>query len=350
MKKTLVSVIVPIYNAKEYLQDCVESLLNQTYKNIEILLVDDGSNDGTEVLCEELAKSDERICVFHKENGGTHTVRNLGVENANGDYLMFIDPDDWLDLDTIERCMVYANNEDLDVIRFNYVREFEGQSLKKENKLLEERLYIGDECKNLARLTTGLIQNELNNPETFNFLASACFNIYRKSVIIDNNIKFPNIREIGTFSDGLFNILVFLNINKFRFMDVGFYHYRKTNTGSATYNYRQDFLNKQLLMFDIIKKSIPMEEDDFKKAYYNRIAFTTFELCLNVFKRKSTYKQKYNEIKSIICDELHVEAFKHFELSNLPIKWKVYNLFIKMRCTRCVVLLTKVMRYIQKSR
>lgn len=97
MERPLISIIVPIYNIKEYLPRCVHSITAQTYKNLEILLVDDGSTDGTGELCDELAKEDARILVFHKENGGPSSARNFGIAKAQGEYLGFIDSDDYID-------------------------------------------------------------------------------------------------------------------------------------------------------------------------------------------------------------------------------------------------------------
>ena len=98
----LISVIVPVYNIQDYLERCVRSIMNQTYKNLEILLVDDGSTDGSGELCERLAKEDERIRVFHKENGGSSSARNVGIREAKGDYLGFIDSDDYIEPDMYE--------------------------------------------------------------------------------------------------------------------------------------------------------------------------------------------------------------------------------------------------------
>lgn len=103
MEKPLISIIIPIYNIKEYLPRCVHSITAQTYKNLEILLVDDGSTDGTGELCEELAKEDLRIRVFHKENGGSSSARNLGIAKATGEYLGFVDSDDYIGSDMYER-------------------------------------------------------------------------------------------------------------------------------------------------------------------------------------------------------------------------------------------------------
>lgn len=103
MNKPLITVIVPVYNIIEYLPRCVESICNQTYRNLEILLVDDGSTDGTDKLCDELAKKDDRIRVFHKENGGSSTARNLALSYAKGEYVGFVDSDDFIAPDMYEK-------------------------------------------------------------------------------------------------------------------------------------------------------------------------------------------------------------------------------------------------------
>lgn len=101
----LISVIIPVYNVEKYLRRCVESVMLQTYKDIEILLIDDGSTDGSGQICDELAYKDRRIHVFHKENGGVSSARNLGIERACGDYICFVDSDDWIDIDYFENAI-----------------------------------------------------------------------------------------------------------------------------------------------------------------------------------------------------------------------------------------------------
>lgn len=113
MERPLISIIVPIYNIEEYLPRCVHSITAQTYKNLEILLVDDGSTDGTGELCEKLAQEDDRIRVFHKENGGSSSARNFGIARSNGEYLGFVDSDDYIDSDMYE--LLYGGIEKYNV-------------------------------------------------------------------------------------------------------------------------------------------------------------------------------------------------------------------------------------------
>ena len=114
--KSLLSVIVPIYKVEDYLPKCVESIRNQTYSNLEIILVDDGSPDGCGAICDEFAQKDSRIRVIHKENGGLSDARNAGIDVATGDYLAFVDSDDWLEPDAFEAMLALAEKYDAKMV------------------------------------------------------------------------------------------------------------------------------------------------------------------------------------------------------------------------------------------
>ena len=119
----LISVIVPVYNVERYLKRCVHSIMAQTYREIEILLVDDGSRDSSGRLCDELAAQDARIRVFHKENGGVSSARNVGIEMASGEYLCFVDSDDWLDTDYFSKAVPVLQKERPRLLMNNYVKD-----------------------------------------------------------------------------------------------------------------------------------------------------------------------------------------------------------------------------------
>ena len=344
------SIIIPIYNVEKYLEQCLYSVINQTYTNLEIICVIDGSTDNSLKICREFADKDERVKVYYKENGGTHTARNKGLEMACGEYVMFIDPDDWLDLDTLECLTDKIEKYDLDVIRFNYIREFGDSHLKKQNTFLKDTVYKGEECFTLLRQTVGLIDSELKHPENLNFLASVCFSAYRKKLITDNQVEFFYIREIGSFSDGLFNIELFKNVESFLFIDKGFYHYRKTNNQSATSNYRENFPEKQSLLFRKIEETLrSCYTEDIEKSLSNRIAIGTMELCLNALISNKTFFEKLKEMKSVLKDDVHKKAISSLEMKYLPFGWKVYFGFIKMRNVYFVYFLTYVIRKLMRK-
>ena len=115
-----VSVVIPVYNVEKYLDKCVNSILSQTYTDFELILVDDGSPDNCPKMCDEWAKKDSRIIVIHKENGGVSAARNDGIVRASGDYLLFVDSDDYINKDLLKVCYENLLNQDLDILSFNY--------------------------------------------------------------------------------------------------------------------------------------------------------------------------------------------------------------------------------------
>lgn len=339
-----VTIVVPVYNTKAYLKDCVDSLTAQTFRNLEILLIDDGSTDGSGILCDELSEKDSRIRVIHKVNGGAASVRNLGIDEAAGEYIMFIDSDDWLDIDAIENLIKYADEHKTDVVRFNYVREFSEKHLIKKNTFLEERLYTNEECLSVCRQTLGLTGKELTHPENMNFLASCGFNLYRKKLLLDVGERFVSIQEIGAFVDGLFNFSVFMHVKRFVFIDKPYYHYRKTNENAATARYRTNYLNRQLVLFEKIKDKINSKNmwDFFSEAYNNRMVHATMEIAFNAMRNKASRLERYKEIRYVLHHPQFVEAYKSFSLDNLSLMWKVYFFFITHSMTLPTYLMTAI--------
>ena len=120
---TLISVIVPVYNTAKYLDKCVETLVNQSYANLEIILVDDGSPDESPAMCDKWAIRDNRIKVIHKDNGGVSDARNCGLREAEGDYIVFIDSDDWVDIDMMKILLSTAIEYEADIVNCQFVEE-----------------------------------------------------------------------------------------------------------------------------------------------------------------------------------------------------------------------------------
>ena len=127
MDNLLISVIVPVYNTEKYLGRCVDSIINQTYTNLEIILVDDGSPDNSPAICDEYAKKDQRIKVIHKENGGLSSARNAGLDIAKGDFISFIDSDDWVEKDLFEVLVSLYGKTQAEIIASSFVGDGNGQ-------------------------------------------------------------------------------------------------------------------------------------------------------------------------------------------------------------------------------
>ena len=116
MEEKKVSVIIPVYNVKEYVEKCVETVIKQTYSNLEIILVDDGATDGSGEICDKLACKDQRIEVIHKKNGGLSDARNAGLKVVTGEYYLFVDSDDWISVNMVKRLVDCAEKEDADIV------------------------------------------------------------------------------------------------------------------------------------------------------------------------------------------------------------------------------------------
>ena len=150
MDEMLISVIVPIYNAEKYLKICIDSIINQSYYNIQIILVDDGSEDNCPAICDEYAQLDTRIIVIHKKNQGLVLARKSGLQIATGEYITFVDADDYIDIDTYEKIVNNINYDMPDIIAYDLIEEYSDRTVKKENQFsaglykeeqLKEKIY-----------------------------------------------------------------------------------------------------------------------------------------------------------------------------------------------------------------
>lgn len=226
MKKSLkVSIIIPVYKTEEFLHRCVKSAVNQTYKNIEILLVDDGSPDSCPQMCDEWAKRDNRIKVIHKINGGLSSVRNVGVKVAEGDFVMHLDSDDWLELDAIDKLVKEQIRTDADVVW--------GKALMhapEGNTILDEPHY-----KNKHEWL--LCYSKL----TGNIVMTCCRRIIRRSMLIENNIH--AVVGCNYAEDKVQMTQIAYYANSFSFIDDIVYHYNRLNEGSLTAQNRKKNFN-----------------------------------------------------------------------------------------------------------
>ena len=148
MEQSLISIIIPVYNGEKYLRPCIDSILHQTYKHWELLLIDDGSKDTSGAICDEYA-SDPRISVVHKENGGQASARNQGVAMAKGEYISFVDCDDWLETDMYERMVQTMHSQQAEIIICGYIEEYKSRQ-KKVHADGEMKVYEASEALKLV--------------------------------------------------------------------------------------------------------------------------------------------------------------------------------------------------------
>lgn len=218
----MVSVIVPAYNIAPYLERCVNSILNQTYSELEVLLVDDGSTDETPMLCDKLASMDSRVKVFHKENGGVSSARNLALDNCRGDYISIIDGDDWIEPTLYEDAVRKMEETNKDVYMFEYYIDVKGES----NKHSVDQSYYGVIDRETAMLHSIAPHNRFASSKVFS-----------KKILLNSHlpcqIRFETDIILG--EDTLFIEKAFLNSNGAFYTDTPYYHYDQRD-GSATHS------------------------------------------------------------------------------------------------------------------
>lgn len=241
MRKGVVSVVLPIYNVEKYLNRCVKSVVNQSYKNLEIILVDDGSPDNCPVLCDEWAKKDSRIKVVHKKNAGLGYARNTGIENATGEYICFFDSDDYIALNTIEKAYNLATQEKSDMVVFGFCNvKANGATGKAVIPHTEKTTFSGKEVQDV--FLADLIGPDVKNGKQTDLWMSAWACLYSLEMIQKVSWRFVSEREI--ISEDIYSLLgLYKYVNRVSVLSEALYFYCE-NASSLTHTYKKDRYNK----------------------------------------------------------------------------------------------------------
>lgn len=323
MNNPLVTVVVPVYNVEKYLDRCVESIVNQTYKKLEIILVDDGSPDKCPQMCDEWAKKDSRIKVIHKKNAGAGMARNTGIEEASGRYLLFVDSDDYIDLKTVEKCMFSLEKTQADVVMFGRFSVSADGTVKETPVVTDEYYFSGNQV--VDDILPGLFVHERG------IGISSCNKMYDLQLIKEKNIKYKSEREILS-EDAIFNLEFFAYVKSVSIIPESFYYYFK-NENSFSRSYRKDlqklnnnFLEKSLNICE--KNSYKQKITDYVRARYHIYAFAGMKQIKSCSFSKD---EKKNLLNDFFKDEiLHKSiTFETFKPKSIPLK--IFYLCIKFR-------------------
>ena len=286
MKMNLVSIIVPVYNVEPYLEKCINSILNQTYKDFELILVDDGSPDNCPAICDEYAKKDSRITVIHKQNGGVSSARNEGIKIAKGEFIWFVDSDDYIETNALEILSGYIEKSpsDLYIFEQGLSEKFDIDNL---NNLFYEHYF------------------------KYHFGFAPWNKIYKNSILQSSSLFFDTEETVG--EDLLFNVNYYTKINSLKFLDEKLYHYVvRENSAMTTYddkryekqmrlyfkihNLLKDYVSHEVLAVLFLMHIISGLNQSFKKfnlfkfrkiikEYLTQTSFDkkTFKRAINVF-------------------------------------------------------------------
>lgn len=296
-----VSIVIPVYNVEEYLPKGIASVQNQTLKDIEIILVNDGSADRSLDLCRKYAEKDIRIKVIDKPNGGVSTARNAGIEASIGEYIGFIDPDDWVEPEMFENMYNKAVEIKADACMCNYLRNTEG-------KAVPIPLGINHDLTSREAIVNELIAGIISCPGLDSGAAPIMGNVWRclfkRQLINSNNIRF--IEGLSFMEDAVFCIQAFSKCGRIA-IDEGYYYNYRIMLRSATASYKKDFLKMQRQVYGIIEQVLKSEKLDTVLQERMDIRYVTmdFDLIANEIHKDSpkTYGQKIRSILEICRDQ-----------------------------------------------
>lgn len=286
---SLVSIIVPVYNAERYLSRCIDSILEQSFTDFELLLINDGSNDNSAGICDEYVAKDSRVLVFHKENGGASAARNYGLDKAVGKYVCFIDADDWVGKDYIKQLLPYEG-EDMVICSISY----EGDT--------NRNLCISDKKRNRE-----CIESTLHQMIDHMAVCSPCCKIMRRDIIKKESIRFDVNVSVG--EDMLFICDYFsTGLDKIRTISLPLYHYYVGDSGSLSHRV-VDFETTEYVL-ECIKERV----DKLSKVYnwdsddgYKRHLCTQFNNMMLYAKSRSSFFERLKYMKRTI-DNVYIHV------------------------------------------
>lgn len=273
----MVSIIIPVFNAEKYIHRCIDSILSQTYTDIEVLLIDDGSQDNCGIICDQYAEKDKRIKVFHQQNRGVSFARQKGLDKANGEYIIHVDPDDWIEKEEIEGLYYKAITENADMVIFDYWYETNN----------EKRII----CERPTTLDAASVRRQILCQQIH---GSCCNKLISKKIIDAIGCGFHPL-NISYCEDILFNIRLLLHNIRITYLPKAYYHYNLSNPSSVTKSFSKKKLYAWMDAIEELSNILPKEDIPYLYAQKKDVLYVAFRL-----KRfdiiKNTYKDIHNQI------------------------------------------------------
>ncbi len=292
----LYSIIVPVYNVEKYLRECVDSILNQTYTNFEVILVDDGSTDDSPAICDEYAKSDKRVKVIHKENGGLVSARKTGIALATGDYVLNVDSDDYIDVNLLEDADKILAETKAEIFCFGYYKVFC-------NKKDEKALWFDTGFYDKSKLREKIYPNLMRNVNGKRIEPNLWSKIFKRSLLSPFQLTTNERIYIGEDESVSLPCLYF---SKSIYITDRCYYYYRQNQSSMTKAKKgypwTDIPNR----VEVYKKYFPLNKYGFKEQLDRLIVHELF----NVAKSHLRTSRPYKEVKKEIFEQFGKEEYK----------------------------------------
>lgn len=318
----MISIIVPVYNTSAYLTRCLDSLLAQTYPNIELICVNDGSTDNSLEILKYYSSRHSNLKVFDRDNEGVSSSRNFGISKSSGKWIMFVDSDDWLEHDAVKQAYNAGQIAHADIISFDYICEYsKGHEYRYHGS--NDAIYRGADF--FLRIL-GPIATQLNEPHKLESMS--CAKLYRKEVL--DGCTFIDLKRIGTSEDTLFNLMIAKKNVTALYLHYAGYHYRKTNQQATTQTYKLNLIEKWDALYEIIDNLVdtPVE----REAFANRVACSLIGSGINEMKGNASICEKRAWVKNTLNKERYRHAFSGLNLKYISsLKWKLFFYSAKHR-------------------
>lgn len=341
MDTGLVSIIVPVYNSEKFLKRCVESILDQSYKNIEVILINDGSTDSSGEICDFFSKKDSRVKVINQTNSGPSIARNRGIDKAKGKYIQFVDSDDYIEYNMTETLVnEMGKNIDLVLCGYKYIYKDDNNKLIiKNSNIYKESCLTKSEF--LSRF--GILFKDY-------YINYICNKLYIKDIIRKHNIRFDLSTDWG--EDLLFNLHYLNQCNKVSIVDKLLYNYNKYNDNSITSSFNRNLCNNQRKMYDSVRMFLKENDSYFgenKRIVEERFANSILVCLNNLFHPEAKYceaeiKDKVTKIIDNDVVRLNVCYFKTGGLQQ-----KVIGRAIENKSVNSIIFFFKMKNYLKKK-
>ena len=333
-----VSIIVPIYNVERYLESCIESILSQTYENFELILVDDGSPDQCGIICDKYATQDSRIKVIHKENQGLGVARNTGLDYATGEFVCFVDSDDWLEPYAIEYWIRAQRKYDADIVMCNYQKKNDNKEVLYRYEIRnKECCYRGKKIE--QEIFWPMIGQESMVREDFTINMCVWTNLYRRELIESEQIRFLSEREYLS-EDICFNLQYLLSCKIAVMIPESLYCYRYNPT-SLTSRYKGDEYQKAVALYNKVQswakqaKTVEFREFRVERFFITKVREVMFRLCGS----NMSYREKAKVCKKILRDNTLQDVIYRYPIKRYKLKYKVPVYLMKWKNVKGTVLL-----------
>lgn len=338
----LVSIIIPVYNVEQYIRTCMDSVICQTYTNLEILLIDDGSTDNSLMICREYEKYDTRIRVYHKSNEGLGLTRNYGLTRVKGKYVTFLDSDDYLGSDAVYDMVDVAEKEKADLVIAGFKKVTNEKKVLYTEKYKNE-IFIGEQVKN--DLLPRMIGSKPEKKDSI--FRMACGKLYLVSRIIENHIEFLSERTVMS-EDLAFQIELLPMLEKAVVISEEIYYYRQ-NPSSITARYEQSRFDRSVRMYQYVldkikEKGLPIDSElrAQKMLFVHLFGALRQEDPLASGKKRS---ECIKSISNILQNEVLQNIVISYPVNKLDTKQKIFIFLVRHRMKYCIYVALRLARY-----